>query len=88
MQVGKGTLRIGWLIIKKYGYEHSNVNHPLFLKRYNGKLMALIIYVDDTIAINNNEGIWYERFGIKGDEIFDILHTQIKEITHHTIFLP
>ncbi|CAL2271713.1 unnamed protein product [Prunus armeniaca] len=40
--------------MKKYGYEESNVDHTLFLKRKNGKLATLIIYVDDMIVTGDD----------------------------------
>ncbi|XP_070668738.1 uncharacterized protein [Malus domestica] len=36
--------------MKKFGYIQSHSDHTLFLKRQNGKLIALIIYVDDMIV--------------------------------------
>ncbi|CAL8168935.1 unnamed protein product [Prunus armeniaca] len=40
--------------MKKYGYEESNADHTLFLKRKNGKLATLIIYVDDMIVTGDD----------------------------------
>ena len=36
--------------MKKFGYFQSHSDHTFFLKRQNGKLTALIIYVDDLIV--------------------------------------
>lgn len=38
-------------IMKKFGYKQSNSGHALFLKRKGGKIIALIIYVDDMVMI-------------------------------------
>ena len=35
--------------MKKYGYHQSNADHTLFLKHREGKVTALIVYVDDMI---------------------------------------
>jgi hypothetical protein len=48
--------------MKKYGYNQSNFNHTLFLKHQQGKVTALIIYVDDMI--------------IKGDDSEEISRLQ------------
>jgi hypothetical protein len=41
------------LAMKTYGYNQSNSDHTLFLKRQLGKVTALIIYVDDMIITSN-----------------------------------
>ncbi|CAL8118426.1 unnamed protein product [Prunus armeniaca] len=41
--------------MKKFGYVQSNSDHTLFLKRHKGKLIALIIYVDDMIVIGDDQ---------------------------------
>ena len=41
--------------IRKHGFKQSNSDYTLFLKHRNGKLTALIIYVDDMIIIGDNE---------------------------------
>ena len=44
--------------MKKKGFRQSNSDHTLFLKKQNGKVTALIIYVDDMIITgNDNEEI-------------------------------
>ncbi|CAL9017924.1 unnamed protein product [Prunus brigantina] len=40
--------------MKNFGYTHSNSYHTLFLKRDEGKLTALIVYVDDIIVTGND----------------------------------
>ena len=41
--------------MKKKGFRKSNSDHTLFLKNRNGKITALIIYVDDMIITKNDE---------------------------------
>jgi len=43
------------LAMKKYGFKQSNSDHTLFLKRRNGLVTCLIIYVDDMIITGNDE---------------------------------
>ncbi|XP_022018834.1 uncharacterized mitochondrial protein AtMg00810-like [Helianthus annuus] len=40
--------------MKEYGYYQSNADHTLFLKRRNGLVTCLIIYVDDMIITGND----------------------------------
>ncbi|KAL6351405.1 hypothetical protein AAG906_035197 [Vitis piasezkii] len=40
--------------MKKYGFQQSNSDHTLFLKHRQGKLIALIVYVDDMIITGDN----------------------------------
>ncbi|CAL9029136.1 unnamed protein product [Prunus brigantina] len=40
--------------MKNFGYTQSNSDHTLFLKRDEGKLTALIVYVDDIIVTGND----------------------------------
>ena len=40
--------------MKKYGFQQSNFDHTLFLKHRQGKLTALIVYVDDMIIIGDD----------------------------------
>ena len=35
--------------MKNYGFQQSNSDNTLFLKRQLGKVMALIVYLDDMI---------------------------------------
>lgn len=37
-----------------FGYHQSNADHTLFLKRQQGKITALIIYVDDMVVTGND----------------------------------
>ena len=41
--------------MKKIGYEHSNSDHTLFLKKEKERIICLIIYVDDMVIIGNNK---------------------------------
>ena len=44
--------------MKTFGYEQTNSNHTLFLKKEKGRITCLIIYVDDIVITgNNNEEI-------------------------------
>ncbi|XP_049364801.1 LOW QUALITY PROTEIN: uncharacterized protein LOC125829654 [Solanum verrucosum] len=36
--------------MKAFGYTQSNTDHTLFLKRQQGKIIALIVYVDDMVV--------------------------------------
>ncbi|KAM1346354.1 hypothetical protein ACFX13_036411 [Malus domestica] len=40
--------------MRAFGYRQSNSDHTLFLKRQNGKLTALIVYVDDMVVTGND----------------------------------
>nr|KYP37763.1 hypothetical protein KK1_041022 [Cajanus cajan] len=40
--------------MKSFGYTQSNSDHTLFLKNNQGKITALIIYVDDMIVTGND----------------------------------
>ncbi len=40
--------------MKKYGFRQSNSDHTLFLKHQQGKVTALIVYVDDMIIIGDD----------------------------------
>jgi Reverse transcriptase (RNA-dependent DNA polymerase) len=58
--------------MKSYGYHQSDSDHTLFLKHNQGKITALIIYVDDMIItgndtseIENLEGKLSEEFEMK-----------------------
>ena len=41
--------------MRKKSFRQSNSNHTLFLKNQNGKITALIIYVDDMIITGNDD---------------------------------
>ncbi|CAJ2659174.1 unnamed protein product [Trifolium pratense] len=41
--------------MKTFGYKASNSDHTLFLKKGEGKITALIIYVDDMIVTGNDQ---------------------------------
>lgn len=40
--------------MKKYGFHQSHSDHTLFLKHQQGKVTALIIYVDDMIITGDD----------------------------------
>ena len=40
--------------IRAFGYKQSKCDHTLFLKRRNGKLTTLIVYVDDMVVTGND----------------------------------
>ncbi|XP_059669016.1 uncharacterized mitochondrial protein AtMg00810-like [Cornus florida] len=40
--------------MKAFGYRQSNSDHTLFLKKQQGKIAALIVYVDDIVVIGND----------------------------------
>ena len=42
------------MAMRKYGFQQSNSDHTLFLKRRQGKITALIIYVDDMIITGDD----------------------------------
>ncbi|KAM2568499.1 hypothetical protein TB2_008722 [Malus domestica] len=46
----------GWFTqaMKKYGYQQGNADHTLFIKRKDGKVTLLIIYVDDMIVTGDD----------------------------------
>ncbi|XP_059629524.1 uncharacterized mitochondrial protein AtMg00810-like [Cornus florida] len=37
-----------------FGYRQNNLNHTLFLKKQQGKITALIVYVDDMVVTGND----------------------------------
>ena len=41
--------------MKKKGFKQSNSDHTLLLKNQNGKVTALIIYIDDMIITGNDD---------------------------------
>lgn len=44
------------MAMKKNGYHQSNTHHTLFLKRSQGRVTCLVIYVDDMIITGNDDG--------------------------------
>ena len=40
--------------MKAFGYHQSNSDHTLFIKNQQGKITALIVYVDDMIVTGND----------------------------------
>lgn len=40
--------------MKAFGYSQSNADHTLFLKKQQGKITALIVYVDDMVVTGND----------------------------------
>ena len=41
-------------VMKAFGYHQSNSDHTLFIKNQQGKIIALIVYVDDMIVTGND----------------------------------
>ncbi|KAH9764942.1 retrovirus-related pol polyprotein from transposon RE1 [Citrus sinensis] len=41
--------------IVRFGYNQSNSDHTLFIKKRQGKITALIVYVDDMVVTGNDE---------------------------------
>ncbi|RVW46329.1 Retrovirus-related Pol polyprotein from transposon RE1 [Vitis vinifera] len=40
--------------MRAFGYRQSNSDHTLFLKKQHGKIMTLIVYVDDMVVTGND----------------------------------
>ena len=40
--------------IRKFEYKQSNSNHTLFLKRRNGLITCLVIYINDMVITGND----------------------------------
>ncbi|GLT50207.1 hypothetical protein SLA2020_237090 [Shorea laevis] len=40
--------------IKAIGHRQSNSDHTLFIKKQRGKVIALIVYVDDMVVTGND----------------------------------
>ena len=40
--------------MRAFGYRQSNSDHTLFLKKQHGKIMTLIVYVDDMVVTEND----------------------------------
>ena len=47
----------GWfsLAMRKYRFKQNNSDHTLFIKHKVGKVIVLIVYVDDMIIIGNDD---------------------------------
>lgn len=41
--------------MKEFGYSQSNADHTLFIKKHQGKITALIVYVDDMVVTGNDD---------------------------------
>jgi hypothetical protein len=41
--------------MKEFGYCQSNADHTLFIKKQQGKITALIVYVDDMVVTGNDD---------------------------------
>lgn len=39
----------------KYGIQRCNVDHTVFVRRWNMKVVILVVYVDDIVAIGNDD---------------------------------
>ena len=40
--------------MKEFGYKQSNSDHTLFIKHKEGKITALIVYVDDIVLTGDD----------------------------------
>ena len=40
--------------MRSFGYHQNNSDHTLFLKKQHGKIIALIVYVDDMVVTRND----------------------------------
>ena len=40
--------------MRKLGYKQSDADHTLFIKQKMGKVIALIVYVDDMVVTEND----------------------------------
>ena len=64
MQIAKNSIRLEIIVsslvwefsttMRKYGFQQSNFDHTLFPKHKQGKVIALIIYVDDMIITGDD----------------------------------
>ena len=43
-------------IMKAFGYKQSNSDHTLFIKRKEGKITVLIVYVDNMVLTGDDPG--------------------------------
>jgi Reverse transcriptase (RNA-dependent DNA polymerase) len=42
------------MVMKKLGYQQSNVNHTIFIRRKEEKICILVVYVDDIVLTDND----------------------------------
>jgi Reverse transcriptase (RNA-dependent DNA polymerase) len=42
------------MVMKKLGYQHSNADHTMFIRRKEEKICILMVYVDDIVLTNND----------------------------------
>ncbi|KAH9774809.1 retrovirus-related pol polyprotein from transposon RE1 [Citrus sinensis] len=50
-----GPERLNQKAMVRFGYNQSNSDHTLFIKKRQGKITALIVYVDDMVVTDNDE---------------------------------
>ena len=67
--------------MRSFGYHQSNSDHTLFLKKYHGKITALIMYVDDMVVTRNDPD---ER---KALQSYLSSEFEIKDLGHLKYFL-
>ena len=65
---------------EKFGYEQSNSDHTLFLKKKRDQTTCLIIYVDDMVITGNDE----EIHNLKGKLSLEF---DMKDLSHIKYFL-
>lgn len=53
--------------MRKFGYKQSNSNHTLFIKHKEGKIIVLIVYVDDVVLTRNDPDERKDFIGISCD---------------------
>ena len=68
-------------VMKKYDYRQSNSDHTLFIKKKNGKITCLIIYVDDMIITGDDK----EEIGELRKNLFK--EFEMKDLGHLKYFL-
>ena len=69
------------LSMKMFGYKQSQGDHTLFIKHSAiGRVIVLLVYVDDIIVTKNNEEALYEGIKkmISDKNIFDYYRKQAK----------
>jgi Reverse transcriptase (RNA-dependent DNA polymerase) len=50
------------MVMKKLGYQQSNADHTIFIRRKEEKFYILVVYVDDIVLTDNDPT---ERRGLK-----------------------